>query len=118
MVAQLLEVLAGSLGLRGGVLALLRLLLTAILLGALLLSTLGGSDGFALGTLCLTLGLALDFLGAGWLVRLRAAVLGANDGIVSVSALIVGVAAADPSPQAKERAKWARARLETLKNRD
>jgi VIT1/CCC1 family predicted Fe2+/Mn2+ transporter len=30
---------------------------------------------------------------AGWL---RAAVLGANDGIVSVSALIVGVAAADP----------------------
>lgn len=34
---------------------------------------------------------------AGWL---RAAVLGANDGIVSVSALIVGVAAADPSPRA------------------
>ena len=34
---------------------------------------------------------------ANWL---RAAVLGANDGIVSVSALIVGVAAADPSPQA------------------
>jgi vacuolar iron transporter family protein len=32
---------------------------------------------------------------AGWL---RAAVLGANDGIVSVSSLIVGVAAADPSP--------------------
>ncbi|WP_431299865.1 VIT1/CCC1 transporter family protein [Tabrizicola sp. BL-A-41-H6] len=31
---------------------------------------------------------------AGWL---RAAVLGANDGIVSVSSLIVGVAAADPS---------------------
>ncbi|MCV2892476.1 VIT family protein [Lentibacter sp. XHP0401] len=31
---------------------------------------------------------------SGWL---RAAVLGANDGIVSVSALIVGVAAADPS---------------------
>lgn len=31
---------------------------------------------------------------------LRAAVLGANDGIVSVSALIVGVAAADPSRQA------------------
>ncbi len=34
---------------------------------------------------------------AGWL---RAAVLGANDGIVSVSSLIVGVAAADPSPSA------------------
>ncbi len=34
---------------------------------------------------------------SGWL---RAAVLGANDGIVSVSALIVGVAAADPSPSA------------------
>lgn len=33
---------------------------------------------------------------ANWL---RAAVLGANDGIVSVSALIVGVAAADPSPR-------------------
>jgi len=33
----------------------------------------------------------------GWL---RAAVLGANDGIVSVSALIVGVAAAEPSPEA------------------
>jgi VIT1/CCC1 family predicted Fe2+/Mn2+ transporter len=33
----------------------------------------------------------------GWL---RAAVLGANDGIVSVSALIVGVAAADPDPRA------------------
>lgn len=32
---------------------------------------------------------------SGWL---RAAVLGANDGIVSVSSLIVGVAAADPSP--------------------
>lgn len=31
---------------------------------------------------------------------LRAAVLGANDGIVSVSALIVGVAAADPGPRA------------------
>jgi VIT1/CCC1 family predicted Fe2+/Mn2+ transporter len=31
---------------------------------------------------------------------LRAAVLGANDGVVSVSSLIVGVAAADPSPQA------------------
>ena len=31
---------------------------------------------------------------------LRAAVLGANDGIVSVSSLIVGVAAADPSPEA------------------
>ncbi|MEJ6398803.1 VIT1/CCC1 transporter family protein [Yoonia sp. 208BN28-4] len=30
---------------------------------------------------------------------LRAAVLGANDGIVSVSSLIVGVAAADPEPQ-------------------
>ena len=34
---------------------------------------------------------------AGWL---RAAVLGANDGIVSVSSLIVGVAAANPSPGA------------------
>lgn len=34
---------------------------------------------------------------SGWL---RAAVLGANDGIVSVSALVVGVAAADPSPRA------------------
>ena len=34
---------------------------------------------------------------AGWL---RAAVLGANDGIVSVSSLIVGVAAADPNPVA------------------
>ncbi len=34
---------------------------------------------------------------AGWL---RAAVLGANDGIVSVSSLIVGVAAADPNPPA------------------
>ena len=34
---------------------------------------------------------------AGWL---RAAVLGANDGIVSVSSLIVGVAAANPSPTA------------------
>lgn len=34
---------------------------------------------------------------AGWL---RAAVLGANDRIVSVSSLIVGVAAADPSPRA------------------
>ena len=33
----------------------------------------------------------------GWL---QAAVLGANDGIVSVSSLVVGVAAADPSPQA------------------
>jgi VIT1/CCC1 family predicted Fe2+/Mn2+ transporter len=31
---------------------------------------------------------------------LRAAVLGANDGVVSVSSLIVGVAAANPSPQA------------------
>ena len=31
---------------------------------------------------------------------LRAAVLGANDGIVSVSSLVVGVAAADPSPRA------------------
>ena len=39
---------------------------------------------------------------AGWL---RAAVLGANDGIVSVSSLIVGVAAADPGPtQALEAA--------------
>lgn len=34
---------------------------------------------------------------ANWL---RAAVLGANDGIVSVSAIIVGVAAADPDPRA------------------
>ncbi|WP_442772018.1 VIT1/CCC1 transporter family protein [Paenirhodobacter enshiensis] len=34
---------------------------------------------------------------SGWL---RAAVLGANDGIVSVASLIVGVAAADPSPGA------------------
>ncbi|GHF61193.1 VIT1/CCC1 transporter family protein [Seohaeicola zhoushanensis] len=34
---------------------------------------------------------------SGWL---RAAVLGANDGVVSVSSLIVGVAAADPSPRA------------------
>lgn len=34
---------------------------------------------------------------SGWL---RAAVLGANDGIVSVSSLIVGVAAAEPSPRA------------------
>lgn len=34
---------------------------------------------------------------SGWL---RAAVLGANDGIVSVSSLVVGVAAADPSPSA------------------
>ncbi len=33
----------------------------------------------------------------GWL---RAAVLGANDGIVSTGALIMGVAAADPGPQA------------------
>ncbi|MDQ7263371.1 VIT family protein [Paracoccus sp. PS-1] len=33
----------------------------------------------------------------GWL---RASVLGANDGIVSVGALIVGVAAADPGPEA------------------
>ena len=32
---------------------------------------------------------------SGWL---RAAVLGANDGIVSVSSLVVGVAAADPDP--------------------
>lgn len=32
---------------------------------------------------------------SGWL---RAAVLGANDGIVSISSLIVGVAAADPNP--------------------
>ena len=31
---------------------------------------------------------------------LRAAVLGANDGVVSVSALVVGVAAADPGPKA------------------
>lgn len=31
---------------------------------------------------------------------LRAAVLGANDGIVSVSSIIVGVAAADPNPRA------------------
>ena len=53
--------------------------------------------------------LALDYLShahpeephfvgrTGWL---RAAVLGANDGIVSISALIVGVAAADPSARA------------------
>jgi VIT1/CCC1 family predicted Fe2+/Mn2+ transporter len=34
---------------------------------------------------------------SGWL---RAAVLGANDGVVSVSSLIVGVAAADPNPNA------------------
>jgi VIT1/CCC1 family predicted Fe2+/Mn2+ transporter len=34
---------------------------------------------------------------SGWL---RAAVLGANDGIVSISSLIVGVAAADPDPSA------------------
>ncbi len=34
---------------------------------------------------------------SGWL---RAAVLGANDGIVSVSSLVVGVAAADPNPSA------------------
>ncbi len=34
---------------------------------------------------------------SGWL---RAAVLGANDGIVSISSLLVGVAAADPSPRA------------------
>lgn len=34
---------------------------------------------------------------SGWL---RAAVLGANDGIVSISSLIVGVAAADPGPTA------------------
>ncbi|MEE4207615.1 MAG: VIT1/CCC1 transporter family protein, partial [Erythrobacter sp.] len=34
---------------------------------------------------------------AGWL---RAAVLGANDGIVSVASLIVGVAAAGPSREA------------------
>lgn len=34
---------------------------------------------------------------SGWL---RAAVLGANDGIVSISSLIVGVAAADPNPNA------------------
>jgi VIT1/CCC1 family predicted Fe2+/Mn2+ transporter len=34
---------------------------------------------------------------SGWL---RAAVLGANDGIVSISSLLVGVAAADPSPSA------------------
>ena len=33
---------------------------------------------------------------SGWL---RAAVLGANDGIVSVSSLIVGVAAAGPDPK-------------------
>ena len=32
---------------------------------------------------------------AGWL---RAAVLGANDGIVSIASLVLGVAAADPSP--------------------
>lgn len=34
---------------------------------------------------------------SGWL---RAAVLGANDGIVSISSLLVGVASADPSPRA------------------
>jgi VIT1/CCC1 family predicted Fe2+/Mn2+ transporter len=34
---------------------------------------------------------------SGWL---RAAVLGANDGIISVSSLIIGVAAATPQPQA------------------
>lgn len=34
---------------------------------------------------------------SGWL---RAAVLGANDGVVSISSLIVGVAAADPNPSA------------------
>ena len=34
---------------------------------------------------------------SGWL---RAAVLGANDGIVSISALIVGVAVANPSAEA------------------
>jgi VIT1/CCC1 family predicted Fe2+/Mn2+ transporter len=34
---------------------------------------------------------------SGWL---WASVLGANDGILSVSSLIVGVAAADPSPNA------------------
>ena len=34
---------------------------------------------------------------SGWL---RAAVLGANDGLVSISSLIVGVAAADPNPSA------------------
>ncbi|TWI30981.1 VIT1/CCC1 transporter family protein [Paracoccus sulfuroxidans] len=34
---------------------------------------------------------------SGWL---RAAVLGANDGIVSIGSLIAGVAAADPGPQA------------------
>lgn len=34
---------------------------------------------------------------SGWL---RAAVLGANDGVVSVASLIVGVAAADPNPNA------------------
>lgn len=33
---------------------------------------------------------------SGWL---RAAVLGANDGIVSISSLVVGVASADPSPK-------------------
>lgn len=33
---------------------------------------------------------------AGWL---RAAVLGANDGIVSISSLVVGVASADPTPK-------------------
>jgi VIT1/CCC1 family predicted Fe2+/Mn2+ transporter len=31
----------------------------------------------------------------GWL---RAAVLGANDGIVSIASLVLGVAAAEPSP--------------------
>ena len=34
---------------------------------------------------------------SGWL---RAAVLGANDGIVSISSLLVDVASADPSPRA------------------
>lgn len=34
---------------------------------------------------------------SGWL---RAAVLGANDGVISISSLIVGVAAANPSPDA------------------
>jgi VIT1/CCC1 family predicted Fe2+/Mn2+ transporter len=34
---------------------------------------------------------------SGWL---RAAVLGANDGIVSIASLLVGVASADPSPRA------------------
>jgi len=35
----------------------------------------------------------------GWL---RAAVLGANDGIVSTASLVVGVAAAQASPQPKQ----------------